>query len=175
MNLVINKIIGDVEGGTAFSKALSRHPEVFDRVFTGLIQAGETSGTLGESLERLADQQEKDAEIRSKVKGALVYPAIVLFVISMVIVFMLTTVLPQVKLLYEDLDQELPFVTATMLSISDLIINFWWLMILIIVAGGLFLTGLSSMRQSSVNCYEKYTWRDSVEQGRHLWLLVSLC
>ena len=111
---------------------------MYDKVFTSLIQAGETSGTLGEALERLADQQEKDAEIRSKVRGAKLYPSIVLFVIVGVIIFMLTTVLPQVEILYDDLKQELPFITAVMLSISRFIIGFWWLIILSMVAAVFF-------------------------------------
>lgn len=132
--VMINQIIADIEAGKAFSVALERHPKAFNNVYTSLVAAGETSGTLGEALERLAIQQEKDAEINSKVKGALVYPAIVLFVIAAVIVFMLTTVLPQVELLYKDLNQELPLVTGIMLSISRFIIGFWWLVILVFVA-----------------------------------------
>jgi type IV pilus assembly protein PilC len=136
--VVVNQIIIDVEGGTTFSKALEKFPKVFDTVFTSLVAAGEVSGTLGESLERLAAQQEKDAEIRSKVKGALVYPAIVLLVIAGVIIFMLTSVLPQVELLYEDLNQALPFITAVLLSISKFITGFWWLIILLLLAAGFF-------------------------------------
>ncbi len=132
--VVINQVISDIEAGKAFSVALERHQKIFDKVFVSLIAAGESSGTLGESLERLAGQQEKDAEIKSKIKGALVYPAIVLFVITGVIVFMLTTVLPQVELLYKDLNQELPLITSIMLAISDFIIGFWWLIILLIIA-----------------------------------------
>ena len=131
MNIVINRIVADVEAGKALAKAFEAHPEVFNSVFVNLVAAGETSGTLDEALERLADQQEKDAEISSKVKGALVYPAIVLFVIMGVIVFMLTTVLPQVEQLYVDLKQDLPFITAAMLAVSDFMIQFWWLQIMI--------------------------------------------
>ena len=136
IEIVVNKIIADVEGGKSFSSALAKHPKVFNDVFINLIAAGEASGTLDESLDRLAIQQEKDAEISSKVKGALVYPAIVLFVILGVIIFMLVTVLPQVEQLYDDLNQELPFLTSMMLSISDLIFNFWFVGILLIIAAG---------------------------------------
>ncbi|MDX1765791.1 MAG: type II secretion system F family protein [Candidatus Saccharimonadales bacterium] len=129
LNTIINTVITDVEGGTAFATALSRHPRVFNKVFTSLIAAGETSGTLDKALERIAHQQEKDAEVVSKVRGALVYPGIVLIVILMVVVFMLTTVLPQVELLYEDLNQSLPFITAAMLTVSRFIIGFWWLIL----------------------------------------------
>ena len=139
MNIIINRVIADVEAGKALSVAFEAHPDVFNGVFINLVAAGEASGTLDEALERLADQQEKDAEISSKVKGALVYPAIVLVVIVGVIIFMLTTVLPQVEQLYVDLKQDLPFITAAMLAVSDLIISLWWLMILLFVASIYFL------------------------------------
>ena len=130
MNIIINKVIADIEAGRSLSAAFEAHPDVFNSVFVNLVAAGEASGTLDEALERLADQQEKDAEINSKVKGALVYPVIVLFVIVGVIIFMLTTVLPQVEQLYVDLEQELPFITKMMLAVADLITNFWWLVLI---------------------------------------------
>ncbi|HVX56687.1 MAG TPA: type II secretion system F family protein, partial [Candidatus Saccharimonadales bacterium] len=69
--IVINQLISDVEAGNAFSVAVEKHPTVFNRVFVSLVAAGETSGTLDKALERLADQQEKDADIISKVRGAM--------------------------------------------------------------------------------------------------------
>lgn len=138
MQVVINQVLSDIEGGNSFAKALEKHPKVFNNVFISLIAAGEVSGTLDSALEHIADQQEKDAEVVSKVRGALVYPIIVLFVIVGVVIFMLTTVLPQVESLYSDLHQELPFVTSILLTISRFIISFWWLMILI-VAGAIYM------------------------------------
>lgn len=135
MVVVINDIITSVEAGTSLAKSLGKHPKIFNTVYVSLVAAGETSGTLDEALERIADQQEKDAEIVSKVRGALVYPMIVLVVIFGVIIFMLTTVLPQVEQLYADLNQGLPWITAVMLAISDFIISFWWLLIILMVGG----------------------------------------
>ena len=83
MKLVINDLIVNVESGKKFSDVLATHPKVFNQVFVSLVAAGEVSGTLDNSLERLAYQQEKDAEVNSKVKGALVHPAIVLLVICL--------------------------------------------------------------------------------------------
>lgn len=137
--LVINDIIATVEGGSSLSAALSKHPAVFDNVYIALVSAGETSGTLDESLERIANQQEKDAEMLGKVRGAMVYPGIVLVVIGGVIIFMLTSVLPQVEQLYKDLGKTLPFITAAMLALSKILINFWWLIIAILVGIGYFL------------------------------------
>src|SRR6185437_1647511 len=77
---VIHRVVGDVEAGSSFSEALAKYPRVFNSVYISLVAAGEASGTLDSSLERLANQQEKDAEIISKVRGAMVYPAVVLLV-----------------------------------------------------------------------------------------------
>ncbi len=138
MQVIVNQVIGDVEGGKAFADALSKHSDVFNTVFVSLVAAGEISGTLDQALDRIAIQQEKDAELVSAIRGALVYPAIVLFVIVVVIVFMLLTVLPQVELLYDDLNQPLPFVTAGMMAISKFITGFWWLIIGVIFASVFF-------------------------------------
>ena len=79
---VVQEIIADVEGGKSLSISFAKHPTVFDGVFISLISAGELSGTLDESLQRVANQQEKDAATMSKIKGALTYPIIVLVVIG---------------------------------------------------------------------------------------------
>jgi type IV pilus assembly protein PilC len=133
--IVIQKVITDVEAGSAFHEALSRYPRVFNNVYISLVEAGETSGTLDKSLERLAGQQEKDAEIVAKVRGALIYPALVILVMIAVVIFMLTTVLPQVKLLYDGLPGvKLPILTRFLLAISSLLTHFWWVCIIILAA-----------------------------------------
>lgn len=141
LQVVIAKIISDVEGGASFSEALGRHPKVFDRVYVSLIAAGETSGTLDKSLERIALQQEKDAEIIGKVRGAMVYPLVVIGVMMVVMGFMIVKVLPQVEVLYAGLPgAELPLVTKILLFVSNLIIRFWYIMIIATV-GLVILTG----------------------------------
>jgi len=129
---VVEDIVTAVEGGKSLSDAFSKHPEVFDKVFLALIAAGEASGTLDDSLRRIAAQQEKDAAIMSKIKGALTYPLIVLFVIFGVMAFMLFTVVPQVEKLYEDLNKTLPFLTQIMVSAADFLGQFWWLVIILL-------------------------------------------
>lgn len=136
---VIQEIVADVEGGKSLSIAFGKHPKVFDGVFISLVSAGELSGTLDESLQRVATQQEKDAATMSKIKGALTYPIIVLVVIFMVLAFMLFTVVPQVEKLYQDLDKELPFLTQIMVTAADLLQNWWWLTIIIVGAAIYFL------------------------------------
>jgi len=136
---ITNDILASIEGGSSLSAAFSKHPEVFNDVYIALIAAGEASGTLDEAMERVANQQEKDAELIGKVRGAMVYPAIVLVVIMGVIAFMLLTVVPQIEVLYRDLKKELPFITAAMVAISNFMLNFWWLVLLMTVAGIFFL------------------------------------
>lgn len=133
LKVVISRVIGDVESGQSFSAALSQHPKVFNQIFVNLVAAGETSGTLDKALERIAFQQEKDAEIMSKVRGAMAYPAIVLLVMGGVVGFMVVSVLPQVKNIYTDMPgASLPITTRALLAVSDFVIGFWWLCIIIL-------------------------------------------
>lgn len=139
MQVVIAEVIADVEAGTSFSKALAKHPNTFGEIFVNLVGAGEISGTLDSSLERLANQQEKDAEIISKVRGAMVYPMVVVFVMILVVGFMLVSVLPQVNVLYDGLPgAKLPLLTTILLAVSGLIIKFWWVILILIIAGSVF-------------------------------------
>ena len=134
---VIDKIVNDIEAGSTLADAMSRFPKLFDSVYVSLIAAGETSGTLDTSLERIANRQEADAEIVSKVRGALMYPLIVLGVLFLVLIFMLTTVLPQVRNIYKDLPgANLPFITNWLLSLSHAITKFWWIALLLVASAG---------------------------------------
>lgn len=135
---VVQDISVSIEGGRSLADSFAKHPKVFNEVFLALIAAGELSGTLDDSLQRIADQQEKDAAIASKIKGALMYPMIVLFVIFGVMAFMLFTVVPQVEKLYEDLGKPLPLLTQVMVSGANFLATFWWLVILIVGIGGYF-------------------------------------
>lgn len=135
---IVGEVTASVEGGKSLSESFAKHPEVFDAVFLALVGAGELSGTLDDSLIRIADQQEKDAAITSKIKGALTYPVIVLFVIFGVLGFMLFTVVPQVEKLYKDLKQTLPFITQVMVGAANFVIHFWWLIIIVLGIGTYF-------------------------------------
>lgn len=134
LRAVIDTIIADIEGGSAFSTALAKHPRVFNQIYISLIAAGETSGTLDKALERIAFQQEKDAEIMAKIKGAMVYPAIVILVMGGVLTFMIVKVLPAVEQLYEGMSgASLPFITRILLTFSNFVINYWWAAIAIVL------------------------------------------
>jgi len=136
---VLTEVITNVEGGKSFADSLKEFPRIFDQVFVSLVSAGEASGTLDTALERIANQQEKDAELASKVRSAMVYPIIVLLVMVAVVTFMLVSVLPQVEELYSGIPgAKLPLVTRLLLAISGLIINFWWVIAIVIGAGVFF-------------------------------------
>ena len=81
LKTIIGDVVASVNGGASLSDSLKRYPKAFNNVYVAIVQAGETSGTMDKSLERLADQQEHDADQRSKILGAMIYPAIVLVVI----------------------------------------------------------------------------------------------
>ena len=133
MQSVVEEILASVEAGKTLYESFSKFPDIFNGVYLALIQAGETSGTLDLALKRLADQEEKDAAMMSKIRGALVYPAIIFVVIIAVLAFMMIMVVPQVKGLYEDMGKELPGLTKFLVSLSDFFGQFWWLVAMVAV------------------------------------------
>lgn len=135
---VVEEIIASVEGGKSLSESFGKHPKVFDNVFLALVTAGEASGTLDDALRRVALQQEKDAAMMSKIRGAMTYPMIVLFVIFGVVIFMLVVVVPQVKNLYINLNQELPFITQVMVALADGVVGYGFVAVAVLIVGGYF-------------------------------------
>jgi type IV pilus assembly protein PilC len=139
LRVVINQVINDIGGGVSFSDSLAKYPDVFNQVYISLVAAGEASGTLDATLERLANQQEKDAEILSKVRGAMVYPAIVLVVMAVVMSFMVVKVLPQVEVMYKGIPgATLPLVTKLMLILAHAVSKYWYMVIIGVILAGFF-------------------------------------
>lgn len=133
MKSVSQDILVSVEAGKSLGEAFTKHPDVFSQVYISLVEAGETSGTLDKALKRIADQQEKDAEMMGKIKGAMLYPAIVMVVIIGVMIFMLYTIVPQVEKLYSDLKQELPFISQVMVVSANALRDYWYLFVIGII------------------------------------------
>lgn len=131
MKVVVEEIMVSVEAGKTLYDSFSKYPDIFNGVYLALIKAGETSGTLDLALKRLADQEEKDATMMSKIRGALVYPAIIFVVIIAVLAFMMIMVVPQVKGLYEDMGKVLPGLTQFLVGLSDFFGQFWWAVALV--------------------------------------------
>ncbi|HSX16350.1 MAG TPA: type II secretion system F family protein [Candidatus Saccharimonadales bacterium] len=141
LKVVVSQVIGSVEGGSTLSGAMGKYPRVFNQVYVSLIAAGETSGTLDKALERLAIQQEKEADLNAKIRGAMTYPVIVLVVMGGVVGFMVVKVLPQVKTLYSGLpNAHLPFITTALLALSDFVIKFWWIVAIVLGVAAFFTT-----------------------------------
>lgn len=132
MKMVIEDVLASVEAGKSLYDSCVSHPEVFSKVYLSLIAAGEMSGTLDLALKRLADQEEKDENMMSKIRGALTYPIIVLVVIIAVVVFLMVMVVPQVENLYSDLGEELPTLTAVMVAFANFLIHQWWIILIML-------------------------------------------
>jgi type II secretory pathway component PulF len=119
-------VVHDLEHGLTFSNAVSKYPRVFNRVFISAVRAGEASGKLDEVLGELANQMEKDTEAVSKVKGAMAYPIFILCAMVIVVIIMMVKIVPQIKTIFVENNASLPWVTEMMMSISDSLVNYWW-------------------------------------------------
>lgn len=136
MKAVIEQINADVEAGRTLGEAFGKHPEVFNNVYLSLIRAGEVSGTLDDSLRRIAEQEEKSEKIMKKIRGAMMYPIIAFLVIIAVFVYMMVEVVPEVENLYISMNETLPALTKALVGIKDFIMNFWYLVLIMVAAIG---------------------------------------
>lgn len=132
---LIGDIVRSVEGGSSFAEALEKNPETFDRVYIQLVRAGEAGGVLDEILNRLADNLEKSKEFRSKTRGALIYPIIVLIAMAVVATIMMIFVIPKLTEMYADFGADLPVATQILIGISNFFVGFWWLIAGAVVGG----------------------------------------
>lgn len=131
------QISKDVESGIAFADALEKHRNTFNPIYINMIRAGEAGGILDEILKKLAVQQEKDAAIRAKFKSAMTYPMVLIFITIVVFIALMTFVVPKVGTIIADLTSgELPTITKVMLQISDIMIDYWYIHLGVIVFGG---------------------------------------
>lgn len=135
MSKVVSSLLLDVEGGSSLADALGKHPKVFSGVYVSIVRAGETGGVLDEVLARLADNLEKEKEFKSKVKGALIYPAIVIIGMFAVAAIMMIFVIPKLTSLYQEFEAELPVATQILISLSSLATRFWFISLAVLVLG----------------------------------------
>ena len=135
---VVNYIITDIEGGKSFSLAIAKYPTVFSPIYVSLVKAGEQSGLLDKVLSRLADNLEKQDKLKSTIRSALMYPIIVIILMIVVIFIMMIFVIPQLTVLYANLNVPLPLPTQIIVSFSHFIVIFWPVVIAIVV-GTIFL------------------------------------
>lgn len=132
-NQTFVKILTDIEhqiiGGGNLGDALAKYPNQFTPIYIALVRAGETSGTLDQVLERLAQTLETQNEFKSKVKGAMIYPVIILVGMVVVISVMMTVVVPKLSDMYKEFGIKLPPTTQLLISMSNFMVHFWWLII----------------------------------------------
>lgn len=131
---IIAEVAAEVEGGIRFSEALAHFPKVFDNFFVNIVKSGEVSGQLEEVLIYLADQVEKDYDLKSKVRGAMIYPAFILSSLVIVGILMMAFVVPKLIEMLAQSGAELPFATRVLKSISDFVISYWWLKLIILAS-----------------------------------------
>jgi len=135
MQKVVATILADVEGGESLSSALSKHNKIFSPTFIALIKSGEVGGVMDEVLARLADNMEKQQEFKGKVRGALIYPIIIVIGMCAVALIMMIFVIPRLTTLYEDFNAELPLPTRILIGISTFLIKFWPLILILVFFG----------------------------------------
>ena len=124
---VVAEVRADVESGMIFSRALARHPKVFDRLFVAMVAAGESSGTLDIVLDRVATQIEKATKLKRRVKGAMVYPAVVISFASLVLTFMLMFIVPVFQKVFDELNGQLPTPTKIVIGMSNALRGYWFI------------------------------------------------
>ena len=137
--LVLMEIKEDIEDGMSFSEALEKHPQVFDFMVVSVVRAGEVSGTLQRSIEFVADNTEKNYQLTSKVRGALIYPAFVFGVAGIVAFLVMTFMLPKISALIRDLEVDVPWYTTLLMNIGAFMNAYWWVVVLAfagLVGGG---------------------------------------
>ncbi|MCH7641613.1 type II secretion system F family protein [Patescibacteria group bacterium] len=122
---VVAQILADVEEGVPLSKAMSKHPKVFSKTYIALIKSGELGGVLDKVLARLADNLEKQQEFKGKVKGAMIYPMIIVIGLVAVAIIMLVFVIPRLTSLYDQFGADLPLPTQILIGISTFMTNYW--------------------------------------------------
>ncbi len=127
---VVFDITDDVRGGTRFSSALAKYPKIFNDFYINMVRAGETSGKLDESLIYLADEQEKNYDLASKIKGAMTYPIFVMAAVVGIMILMLKFVLPRITGMISEAGIVLPFTTRLLIAVSDFFQVWWWAVIL---------------------------------------------
>ncbi|MEK7170976.1 MAG: type II secretion system F family protein [Patescibacteria group bacterium] len=126
---VIHDLIEQVKGGTVLSIAMSRHPKIFADIYVAVIRAGEQTGQLSDVLLNLADQQEKEADLIGKVKGAMIYPAIIFCLLIAVLILIVVFVIPSLQSIFTESGTTLPLSTRMLLGLSQVIRGYYWIIV----------------------------------------------
>lgn len=155
---LVATILQEIEGGSTFAKALEQHKKVFSRIYVQLVQAGEAGGVLDQVLERLADNLEKEKEFRSKTKGAMIYPVIVVLAMIVVAMIMMIFVVPRLTEMYQDFGAQLPLATRALISASNFFVSFWWV-VLAAAGGGVFAFRRWQQTESGERAFDQFLFK----------------
>ena len=128
--MIIKEVKEDVDDGMALSEAFAKHPYVFSPLVVNLIHAGEVSGGLQSAINFVADHTEKEYYLTSKIKGALYYPAFVLAVAAIITFLVVTFIIPKITVILKEFDSQLPWYTQAIISTSDFLAAYWWIVLL---------------------------------------------
>jgi type IV pilus assembly protein PilC len=134
LKAAVGEVSKSVEGGSTLAAALATHPDVFNGIYVNMVKAGEAGGILDQVLERLAIQQEKDAEVVSKVRSAMIYPAVITTATVSAFFFLMTVIVPKLSSIFDNVGASLPIYTKIMLAISKFLVHDWFFVIGGIVA-----------------------------------------
>ena len=124
--VVLSELVEAVSGGAPLSESMAKHEGVFDDLYSNMVRAGEAGGVLDKILERLATFREKAAEIEANIRGAMIYPAVILVVAMAVMSAVIVWVIPRFKEIFDSFSVELPGVTQMLLDVSDFTVNYWY-------------------------------------------------
>ena len=149
---VVGEVSAQVQQGDAFNEAISKHPAVFSRLYIAMVKAGESGGMLAEILDRLASFLESASRLKKKIKSAMTYPVIVIFIAVAITTFLIVRVVPVFGDIFADFGAKLPGPTQFLLDVSGFIRGNWWIILLVI--GGTYYGIRSFVR---------------TERGRQLW------
>lgn len=133
--VVLGEISRDVKSGMDLASSIKKHPDVFPPLYASLVRAGEQAGNLDVVLNELATNLEKDREFKSRVRGAMIYPLMIMVMMVVVVGIMMFFVIPRLTSLYSQSNIELPLPTKILISTSDFMIGYWWLLLLILIIG----------------------------------------
>ncbi|MDD5397319.1 MAG: type II secretion system F family protein [Candidatus Moranbacteria bacterium] len=131
--MVISEMVSDIQDGLPFSEAMAKHPEVFESLAVSMVKAGELSGNLQRSVLFLAENNEKNYELNSKIKSALFYPVFVLVAASAIGFIVATVVLPKLTGIFKDMNVAIPWYTQALMTVGSFMSSYWWLVIIIII------------------------------------------
>ena len=126
----LTKVTEEIQSGTMLSEAMSRHPKIWDKLYTNLVKAGETAGALDVILRRLAEFREKAQRLKKKVIGALVYPTAVMTIAAGILSFIMIVIVPKFELIFKDLGIKLPGLTVFLIDFSRAMADWWWVFLL---------------------------------------------